>query len=133
MDRRTTAKASSSDSLLDGETERRAAEERRTRSRGRALLGGRILHGPDHRMSVDVRLRDVSEKGARAILPAGQPCPPVGVLLIPTKALAYRIKTAWVEGGQAGLAFETEWRLDTPDVPEEAKGLRRLWVDLTPR
>ena len=116
----------------DMAADRRAAD-RRTRARGRALLGGRILHGPELRLSLDVRLRDVSDQGARAILPAGQPCPPAGVLMIPSKAQAHRFKAAWVEGGQVGLAFETSWDLQSADLPAEAKGLRRLWVDLTLR
>ena len=102
-------------------------------ARGRALLGGRLLHGPELRLSLDVRLRDVSEQGARAILPAGHPCPPAGVLMIASKAVAHRFKVAWVEGGQVGLAFETSWDLESADLPAEAKGLRRLWVDLTLR
>lgn len=113
--------------------DRRADADRRSGTRGRALLGGRIMHGPELRLSLDVRLRDVSEQGARAILPAGQPCPPVGVLMIASKAAAHRFKVAWVEGGQVGLAFETSWDLQSPDLPPEAKGLRRLWVDLTLR
>lgn len=131
MDRRVNALAQAAD--LSDDAERRASAERRSRSRGRALLGGKLLYGPDLRMSLDIRLRDVSDKGARAILPSGHPCPPGGVLLIASKARAHRIKTVWVEGGQAGLAFETDWDLESKDLPDEAKGLRRLWVDLTLR
>ena len=80
-----------------------------------------------------MRLRDVSDLGARAILPVGMPCPPSGVLLVPKTAMAYRYTLAWTEGGQAGLAFEAAWDLEARDLQDEAKGFRRLWVDLTLR
>ena len=117
---------------LARQEERREAD-RRTRTRGRTLLGGRILYGPEMRLSLDVRVRDLSDQGARAILPAGVPCPPSGVLLVAHTAMAYRIRTAWAEGSQAGFTFDTVWNLEAPDLPPEAKGVRRLWVELTLR
>lgn len=136
MDRRAithTANAEPTAGVDGSGADRRAEGERRGGLRGRTLLGGRVLHGPELRFSLDLRLRDFSDHGARAILPPGQACPPAGILLVASRGRAYRMRTVWMQGSQAGLSFEVAWDLENLDLPAEARGVRRLWLELAPR
>lgn len=127
MDRRT------SSARKDDGTERRLAPDRRGRDRSRTVLGARLMYGPELAMSVDLRLRDVSEAGARAVLPPGQPLPPEGVLVVARTGQAHAVRTRWLDGGQAGLSFDSSYDLQSPDLPKALLPLKRIWAELTLR
>ena len=127
MDRR-----SDSGMELDRE-ERRGGVDRRERPRRRTVLAARVLHDPQGRQSCDLRLRDISSDGARAVQTGPEPLPKDGVLIVPSLGEAHAYHVTWAQAGQAGLAFDKSWDLKPAEVEPEARGFKRLWAELAAR
>ena len=118
---------------LEPPAERRAGEDRRAPARRRTVLGARLLHDADGRRSQDIRLRDISPEGARAVLSQPDPIPKAGFLIVPVTGEGHAYRVIWSSAGQAGLAFEESWDLRASDLPPQARGLKRLWLELAAR
>jgi hypothetical protein len=84
--------------------------ERRPKPRKRVLLGGRIVYanGEHH---FDCTIRDLSETGARILIPRGQPIP-ANVYLIETRdRKVHEASVVWNNGREAGLHFSKSFAL----------------------
>jgi PilZ domain len=85
-------------------------DERRSASRQRAFLQGRILFN-NRRSSIDCVIRDLSETGARLRFSGAVATPEVVELYIPNKDESLRARVQWRAGNEMGIAF------DVPESP----------------
>ena len=76
----------------------------RKHSRHRVLKDGKIvshhLHG-----AIDVRIRDLSESGARLDVPLATHLPPEFGLLVVSESKVYPAVTRWRKGDRMGVEF----------------------------
>jgi hypothetical protein len=103
--------------------------DRRSGRRGRVLLGGKVVYGEG--FSTDCTIRDLTETGARLTLPE-HGAPKDFYLIVVRDGIAYRSRTLWTKGREAGVAFETSYDL-AGDVPAAIRPTRHLWAALSPR
>lgn len=78
--------------------------ERRTASRQRSFLQGRIFYN-NRRSSVDCLIRDISDIGAKLKLSEAITVPEAMDLYIPSKDEFRRARVQWRSGGEIGIAF----------------------------
>jgi hypothetical protein len=108
-----------------------AGEEVRQAERRRALLGGMIVSS-DGRQSLGCTVRDISESGARILLPHTAMVPGRLFLLTSRQPTAWDARIVWRNATQAGLAFAGEHTL-SPDMGGGLQFLWRLYLELGPR
>ena len=78
--------------------------EGRKTPRKRVVLGGKIIYN-DGTYSLDCRIRDVSDTGARVILSASSIIPARVVLLDVRNSIAYETEVVWMKSPEFGLRF----------------------------
>jgi hypothetical protein len=84
-----------------------AMKERRTGSRQKSFLQGRIFFN-NGRTSVDCLVRDFCQHGARLKFASMTATPDVVELYIPNKDETYRAKVQWRNAEEMGVWFESE-------------------------
>lgn len=109
---------------------RAESSERRTTARGRVLLSGKVVYG--HGYSADCTVRDLSEHGARIVLPPDHAALDDFYLIVVRHGVAHRAKACWTSAREAGLAFVKSYDF-TGDTPAHLAPVRRLWADLALR
>ena len=91
--------------------------------RKRVLFGAKVIYG-ERGFSMDCRIRDVSETGARIILPAGQIIPTRVILLDARSRVAYEAEVVWIAAPEFGLKFTTKHSL-AEELPPSLEFLKR--------
>jgi hypothetical protein len=86
---------------------RAAMTERRTVSRQKAFLQGRIFFN-NRRTSIDCLIRDITEHGAKLKFSSMIATPDVVELFIPNKDETYRAKVQWRSGDEIGVGFDVD-------------------------
>ena len=76
---------------------------RRT-ARKRVILGAKVVYN-EGSYSVDCRIRDLSEGGARIVLSPGIVIPTRVVLIDTRNSIAYESEVAWLKAPEFGLKF----------------------------
>ena len=104
--------------------------DRRATARRRVLLTGKLVF-PHHALTADCTIRDISANGARIAVSA-EAAFPDPYLIVVRDAVVHKSKTAWHEGGLAGLTFGQTVDL-TEDPPPHLQRAREIWAELTPR
>jgi hypothetical protein len=84
--------------------------EGRKSARKRVLLRGKVIYN-EGAFTVDCRIRDISEGGARILLPDGQLIPTRIILLDMRDHVAYECEVAWFKGAERGLRFLARYPL----------------------
>lgn len=103
--------------------------EKRSTPRRRVLLSA-IVVNDEFDGVVRCQLRDVSETGARLVIPASLLVPAGFWLIAVSAGLAYRAALVWRKYPNAGVALEEPIELDDP-ATRIAKRLRAIWVTAT--
>jgi hypothetical protein len=93
-----------------------AMKERRTSSRTRSFLQGRLFYNR-RRSSVDCLVRDYSAEGAKLKLSETVAVPEVMELYIPNRDEIHRARVEWRSGDEMGVSFAGE------DAPSIAPGM----------
>ena len=83
---------------------------------------------PDGASTLDCRIHDISEGGAKVILASRQPLPPDLYLIVTKYCVAHRAKIVWQEFPARGLKFSKTYPLSAP-LPDNLKYLRELWAN----
>jgi hypothetical protein len=78
--------------------------EQRKSPRKRVLLGAKVVHS-EGAYTVDCRIRDLSEDGARIVLGPGVVIPTRVVLVDTKNAMAYESEVVWLRPPEFGLKF----------------------------
>jgi len=78
--------------------------EGRKSPRRRVLLAGKIVYN-EGAFTVDCRIRDMSDGGARILLPTGHVIPTHVVLLDVRARIAYEAEVMWIKSSEFGLKF----------------------------
>ena len=78
--------------------------ERRPIPRRRVLLGG-VAAYEDGAYTLNCKIRDLNEKGARIVVSSGQTLPDELYLVIMRDHMAHKAKLVWRKGDEAGLQF----------------------------
>ncbi len=102
----------------------------RASQRQRVLFGGRIVYGPSADTSIDCRIMDISEKGARVRLAGALLLVDPIYLVNLTQGRAFRARQAWRRGDLLGLEFIESYDLREPP-PELPRIIRQVWVEQT--
>ena len=84
--------------------------EGRKTVRRRVLLAGKVIYN-EGTFTLDCRIRDLSEGGARIILPVGQVIPTRVVLLDVRARIAYDAEVVWMKSPEIGLKFLGKYAL----------------------
>lgn len=87
-----------------------------------------ILSHPRGQFSYRCVLRDISEIGARVVLPSGSPLANRMYVVHFTAETAYDSDVIWFDGNEAGLAFRRALSLRRLKHPELVF-LRKLWLE----
>ena len=99
--------------------------ERRPQRRLRVLLGARIAFH-DGAQHFDCTIRDLTNVGARILLPRNQPMPSLVYLINMRDRTAHEAKVAWNNGKEAGLSFIQSFPLNEI-VDPKLSYLKQLW------
>jgi hypothetical protein len=104
--------------------------------RKRTCLNGKLVYDedvllPDGASTLDCRIHDISEGGAKVILAKRQPLPPDLYLIVVKYCVAHWATVVWREFPARGLKFSKTYSLNTP-LPDNLRFLRELWAN-TPR
>jgi len=78
--------------------------EGRRAPRKRVILGAKIIYN-DGTYSLDCRIRDVSDTGARVVLSGSSIVPARVVLLDVRNSIAYEAEVVWMKSPEFGLRF----------------------------
>jgi hypothetical protein len=105
--------------------------------RKRTCLNGKLVYSegptvPDGAFTLDCTVRDISEGGARIIIPQHLPLPPNMFLIVVKYCVAYWAKVVWLNYPARGLCFMKTYAMTDP-LPDDLKFLRSLWGDLYAR
>jgi len=97
--------------------------EGRKSPRRRVLLRGKVLYN-EGAFTVDCRIRDMSDGGARILLPDGQVIPTRVILLDMRDRIAYECEVAWFRAPEYGVKFLQKYSLrgDLPPTLMYLKG-----------
>ena len=100
--------------------------------RKRTCLNGKLVYDedvllPDGASTLDCRIHDISEGGAKVILARRQPLPPDLYLIVTKYCVAHRAKIVWQEFPARGLMFSKTYPLSAP-LPDSLRFLRELWA-----
>jgi len=96
--------------------------EGRKTARKRVILGGKIIYN-EGAYTYDCRIRDLSEGGARIVLPAGLIIPTRVVLIDTRNAIAYESEVVWLKAPEFGLRFLSTHSLR--NLPPQLQYLKR--------
>jgi hypothetical protein len=101
--------------------------------RKRTCLNGKLVYDedvlmPDGASTLDCRIHDISEGGAKVILARRQPLPPDLYLIVTKYCVAHRAKVVWQEFPARGLKFTKTYSLSAP-LPDNLRFLRQLWAN----
>lgn len=105
------------------------SRDRRAAPRGRVLLSGKMVYG--HGYSTDCTIRDISDQGARIVLPEHAALDDFYLIVI-RHGVAHRAKACWTSAKEAGLSFIKSYDF-ADDTPAHLAPVRRLWADLALR
>ena len=78
--------------------------EGRKTARKRVILGAKVVYN-EGTFSVDCRIRDISDGGARIVLSPGMIIPTHVVLIDTRNFIAYEAEVAWLKAPEFGLKF----------------------------
>lgn len=78
--------------------------EARKAPRKRVILGGKVVYN-EGGFSLDCRIRDLSDGGARIVIAAGSIIPTRVVLIDTRNAIAYEAEVVWLKAPEFGLKF----------------------------
>jgi hypothetical protein len=98
-----------------------AMSERRTVSRHKSLLQGRVYYN-GRRSSIDCLVRDVSDKGAKLVFGEAVAVPDVVELYLSNKDEVRRAKVQWRKGHEMGVDFGGDYA-----DPSNAEGSTALF------
>jgi hypothetical protein len=106
-------------------------------ARKRTCLNGKLayrsgLFDADAGSTLDCRIHDISDGGARIVLTRRQTLPADVYLIVVKFCIAYRAKIVWQHFPARGLCFSNSYRLDAV-LPPELNFLRSLWIELGDR
>ena len=101
-----------------------ANAEQRQAPRLRSLIGARIVFN-NGRATVECLIRDVSETGAKLIVPELIPVPDRFELTIPQKGITRRVRVAWRRATEIGVRFEDEQAPEQASAPQGEAALKR--------
>jgi hypothetical protein len=99
--------------------------------RKRTFLSGKLVYG-DGDFTMDCAVRDISEGGAKIVLPKHYSLPVELYLIVAKYCIAYRAQIMWVNFPARGLRFSAAYPLDGT-LPEGLKFLRNLSLALSAR
>ncbi len=99
--------------------------------RTRTFLKGKLVHDGGA-FTVDCAIHDLSDGGAKVILAKRQALPADLYLIVPKMGVAHEAKIVWQKFPARGLKFSKTYAMDGA-LPDVAKFLRRLWIDLCAR
>jgi hypothetical protein len=102
--------------------------------RRRTLLSGKLVYSegpfaPDGEFTLDCSVRNISEGGAKIVVPVRQLLPPNLYLIVIKYCVAYWARVVWLDLPARGLQFSKTYSLSAT-LPHDMKFLRRLWGDL---
>ncbi len=105
--------------------------------RKRTCLNGKLVYSegpylPDGAFTLDCSIRDISEGGAKVVIPQHQPLPPNLYLIVVKYCVAYWANVVWLNYPARGLQFSKTFAMNGP-LPDDLKFLRALWGDLYAR
>ena len=105
--------------------------------RTRTCLSGKLVYGeppavPDGSFTLDCMIRDISDGGAKVVIPEHQYLPPELYLIVVKSCVAHSATVVWKNYPARGLKFSQSYNLDE-SLPRELKYLRALWVNLYSR
>jgi len=100
--------------------------------RKRTCLNGKLVYdqdmlSPDGALTLDCRIHDISEGGAKVILARRQPLPPDLYLIVVKYGVAHWAKIVWQAFPARGLQFSKTYSLSAP-LPDNLRFLRDLWA-----
>jgi hypothetical protein len=101
--------------------------------RKRTCLNGKLVFDedvllPDGASTLDCRIHDISEGGAKVILARRQPLPPDLYLIVTKYCVAHWAKIVWQEFPARGLKFSKTYSLSAP-LANNLRFLRELWAN----
>jgi hypothetical protein len=102
-----------------------ASLERRPARRKPVLLSG-IVSYDDGKVSFDCTIRDLSERGARIVVPRNSQFPGSFYLINVPGRLAYDVKVVWAGKSEVGLSVAKIHALT--DIASDLMFLKRLWL-----
>jgi hypothetical protein len=97
--------------------------EARKSPRKRVILGAKVVYN-EGSYSLDCRIRDLSEAGARIVLGPGLVIPTRVVLIDTRNAIAYEAEVIWLKAPEFGLKFLSTHSL-RGDLPAHLRYLKR--------
>ncbi len=110
--------------MSDGSSPEPPPIEGRKSARKRVLLGGKCVYN-EGAFSLDCRIRDLSEGGARITLPAGQVLPTRVILIDMRDRVAYEAEVVWFKPAECGLKFLNKFSLRS-ELPPAMAYLKRF-------
>ena len=101
--------------------------------RKRTCLNGKLVYDedvllPDGASTLDCRIHDISDGGAKVILASRQPLPPDLYLIVTKYSVVHRAKVVWLAFPARGLMFSKTYPLSAP-LPDKLRFLRELWAN----
>jgi hypothetical protein len=90
--------------------------------RKRVILGGKIVYN-EGSFSLDCRIRDLSETGARVVLAVGLVIPTRVVLIDVRNSIAYESEVVWLKAPEFGLKFHSTYSMR--NLPPQLQYLKR--------
>jgi hypothetical protein len=97
--------------------------ESRNSPRKRVVLGAKVVYN-EGAFTLDCRIRDLSEGGARIVLGPGLVIPTRVVLIDTKNALAYECEVIWLKAPEFGLKFLSTHSL-RGELPADLRYLKR--------
>ena len=97
--------------------------------RTRTCLNGKLVYGDGGFYTLDCAIRDLSEGGAKIIIPRRQAVPLDLYLIVVRNCVVHESKVVWLNFPARGLKFCKTLSLSGP-LPAELQFLRKLWGDL---
>jgi hypothetical protein len=97
--------------------------EQRKSLRKRVILGGKVVYN-EGAYTLECRIRDISEGGARIVLGPGIVIPTRVVLIDTRNAIAYESEVIWMKASEFGLCFLSIHSV-RGDLPPHLRYLKR--------
>lgn len=94
----------------------------RKAARKRVILGGKIVYN-EGSFSLDCRIKDLSDGGARVVLAAGLVIPTRVVLIDVRNSIAYESEVVWLKAPEFGLKFHSTHSMR--NLPPQLQYLKR--------
>jgi hypothetical protein len=109
----------------------KAAPNKRTSPRSRALLAGKLIVW-DGQLSTDCMIRDLSDDGARVKVASTAVIPAEVGLLIIRDGLLLECRLVWRRGDEAGLSVLSRHDLNKSNDAAHRRA-RAIWLEVSPR